>query len=281
MYLITSILCHEGLLPPGVDGVDLVLRNSCGQSFSFRLHGPEVEYTGEGDLHNPKYDEERVFVDIVEHYPNPELVTQTPGHCVISLDVYPSDTFYAAYHSSVPVIVATVAACLFAIKAALFGLYDLIVQTRNHKVTTVAVRSNAIVSSLFPEAVKERLLAEKDKENENLLSDEHMSAEEQDENGVYKSKPIADLYPEATVLCKSSRCIALQQILAIRSDSFLTALLSAFFSSVADVEGFTEWSSGREPCQVFTLLETLYAAFDKIADQRRIYKVETVGKSLV
>jgi hypothetical protein len=65
-------------------------------------------------------------------------------------------------------IFAIVCASVFAIKAALFGLYDLIVQTKNHKVTTVAVRSNSIVRSLFPEAVKERLLAEKQNENENL-----------------------------------------------------------------------------------------------------------------
>jgi hypothetical protein len=204
-----SISCHDrhdkGLLPPGVDGIDLVLRNTCDQSFSFRLHGSDVEFKGEGDLHDPKYDTERVAVDIVEHYNDKKLVEQTPGHCIVYLDVYPSDTFNEAYKSSVPVIVATVAALVFAIKSSLFGLYDLIVQTRNHKVTTVAVRSNAIVSSLFPEAVKERLLAEKDRENENLLSDDHMSAEERDENGVFKSKPIADLYPEATVLCKWPR----------------------------------------------------------------------------
>jgi hypothetical protein len=58
---------------------------------------------------------------------------------------------------------------------------------------------------------------------------------------------------------------------------FLTISFDFVSNTVADVEGFDEWSSGREPCQVFTLLETLYSAFDKIADQRRIYKVETVG----
>jgi len=33
----------------------------------------------------------------------------------------------------------------------------------------------------------------------------------------------------------------------------------------------------REPTQVFTLLETIYGAFDEIAKQRRVFKVETVG----
>mmetsp|Transcript_9531 Transcript_9531/g.19214 ORF Transcript_9531/g.19214 Transcript_9531/m.19214 type:complete len:227 (-) Transcript_9531:1630-2310(-) len=38
--------------------------------------------------------------------------------------------------------------------------------------------------------------------------------------------------------------------------------------------GFTAWSSTREPKQVFTLLETVFAEFDRIAKQRRVFKVE-------
>jgi class 3 adenylate cyclase len=34
-------------------------------------------------------------------------------------------------------------------------------------------------------------------------------------------------------------------------------------------------------CQVFTLLETLFHAFDEIAKKRRIFKVETVGDCYV
>ena len=49
----------------------------------------------------------------------------------------------------------------------------------------------------------------------------------------------------------------------------------------ADIAGFTAWSSVREPYQVFTLLETLYAAFDAIAKKRRIFKVETIGDCYV
>jgi len=45
----------------------------------------------------------------------------------------------------------------------------------------------------------------------------------------------------------------------------------------ADIENFTAWSSVREPFQIFTLLETVYAAFDRVADKRRVFKVETVG----
>ena len=62
------------------------------------------------------------------------------------------------------------------------------------------------------------------------------------------TRPIADLFPSATVL-------------------------------FADIAGFTSWSSVREPSQVFVLLETLYGAFDQIAKRRGIFKVETIGTS--
>ena len=47
-------------------------------------------------------------------------------------------------------------------------------------------------------------------------------------------KPIADLFPNCTVL-------------------------------FADIAGFTAWSSEREPEQVFTLLQEVFGAFDKLA----------------
>lgn len=37
----------------------------------------------------------------------------------------------------------------------------------------------------------------------------------------------------------------------------------------------------REPAQVFSLLETIYAAFDDIATRRRVFKVETIGDCYV
>lgn len=45
--------------------------------------------------------------------------------------------------------------------------------------------------------------------------------------------------------------------------------------------GFTAWSSIREPSQVFTLLESIYNAFDTIASRRKVFKVETVGDCYV
>jgi class 3 adenylate cyclase len=49
----------------------------------------------------------------------------------------------------------------------------------------------------------------------------------------------------------------------------------------ADIAGFTAWSSTREPSQVFSLLESIYSAFDKIAYHHGVFKVETVGDCYV
>jgi class 3 adenylate cyclase len=49
----------------------------------------------------------------------------------------------------------------------------------------------------------------------------------------------------------------------------------------ADISGFTAWSSMHTPAEVFKLLETLYAAFDKIARKRKVFKVETIGDCYV
>jgi len=67
---------------------------------------------------------------------------------------------------------------------------------------------------------------------------------------LFQSKPIADFFPDTTIM-------------------------------FADIVGFTAWSSTREPSQVFTLLETIYHEFDQIAKQRRVFKVETVGDCYV
>jgi class 3 adenylate cyclase len=38
----------------------------------------------------------------------------------------------------------------------------------------------------------------------------------------------------------------------------------------ADISGFTAWSSVREPALVFTLFETIYSCFDKVAKKRKV-----------
>ena len=207
---------------------------------------------GYGDLHDASYNEYRRTIDFSENYFNPELTSSTQGHCQVILDVYPSNAFVAPYENVIPAVFTTVIAALFIIMAVIFAVYNRFVQSRNNKVVNAAARSNAIVSSLFPSNVRDRLLAENvDVANSGFnRKGKKVSTSNVDEDGVYKSKPIADLFPETTVL-------------------------------FGDIVGFTAWSSVRDPTQVFTLLETVYHAFDELAHKRRIFKVETIGDCYV
>ncbi|CAB9523113.1 Receptor-type guanylate cyclase gcy [Seminavis robusta] len=109
-------------------------------------------------------------------------------------------------------------------------------QAQYMQVLATAERSTAIVTSLFPKNVAKQMM-------DYDVADREGCADT-------KSKPIADLFPSATII-------------------------------FADMVGFTEWSSMREPTDVFLLLETVYAAFDEIAARRKVFKVETIGDCYV
>ena len=138
----------------------------------------------------------------------------------------------------------------FVLVAVVFLIYDLLVQHRNEKIVVTAARSNAIVSSMFPDAIRDRLLHQNDAQSKQGHLKSYLMNGEGDGTGSMSSKPLADLFLETTVL-------------------------------FADISGFTAWSSVRDPTQVFSLLESVYKAFDAIANRRRVFKVETVGDCYV
>ena len=187
------------------------------------------------------------------------------GHCIEVSAIYSYLRFLFfhrnSYNSNNAQVLTGVVVALFVFVALAFFVYDRYVQQRNDKIVKAAARSNAIVASLFPSNVRDRLFANEDDKKEKkkgwlspksnlkeFLEDEN--ADEEDPNNIYGGKPIADLFPETTIL-------------------------------FADLVGFTAWSSTREPAQVFTLLETVYRAFDVLAKKRRVFKVETVGDCYV
>jgi hypothetical protein len=117
-----------------------------------------------------------------------------------------------------------------------------------------AVRATEIVSSLFPEAVQQQLMEQVAQDDEYSGALKGPFGGEKHNNDMPESnftiKPIADFFPSTTIM-------------------------------FGDIVGFTAWSSTRESYQVFILLETIYHAFDKIANQRRVLKVETIGDCYV
>lgn len=247
------------VIPGSEEGdVHVVLKNTCNQTFTWSIGGKSAIFLGDGDLHQEQYSDFGISADITPFYN--VTAAQEAGVCLYSFDAYPTSSLREHYRTSKPQTYTGVVAAIFILMALTFLMYDRFIQKRNEKVINAAARSNAIVSTLFPSNVRDRLFAEaKEQEAQgnrwlapksglkNFLTEGEAKT---DDDMMFKSKPIADLFPETSIM-------------------------------FADLVGFTAWSSVREPSQVFTLLETVYHAFDMIAKQRRIFKVETVGDCYV
>jgi Adenylate and Guanylate cyclase catalytic domain len=137
---------------------------------------------------------------------------------------------------------------VFICSLVLYYFYNMLVEKRQQIVLNKAVHSTAIVSSLFPKQVRDRLLQE-DKESKGIQNSgmkSFITADGDQRNMTAGGSQIADLFPNCTVL-------------------------------FADIAGFTAWASTRGPDHVFILLQSVFHEFDQVAKRRKVFKVETIG----
>jgi len=250
----------SNLLPDGVDGITCVIENNCDDVFTYEIAGGKANYIGRGRHHERQFESNHVPTYFGEFHAK-------GYHCHYGLKIYPTGKFQKRYLSRQPLHLTLAIATVFVITFFMFAIFAGLVDKRQNKVMTTAVRANAIVSSLFPSSVRDRIMRDTadnrkpevteskrggffaeapKKQLKTFLNEENIEGDE----FVFNTKPIADLFPEATVL-------------------------------FADISGFTAWSSVRNPSQVFQLLETIYHSFDMVAKRRRVFKVETVGDCYV
>eukprot|EP00934_Nitzschia_sp_Nitz4_P002708 Nitzschia sp. Nitz4//scaffold42_size132992//119267//129070//NITZ4_003422-RA/size132992-processed-gene-0.49-mRNA-1//-1//CDS//3329551787//2698//frame0 len=257
----------EDVLSDNDKGICVILENTCGQAYSFHIHGSHARYMGQGDLHETKYSHmgvETEFGSFSSYEYSEDILDDIPdGQCLYRISVYPSDEFAGQFLTSAPRRFALILACTFALTCLVFLLYDKFVEVRQRAVMKSAIMSGTVVNSLFPEEVRNRLYNKQDSSGGGGTDSNKVRAavgflNPGNNNQAINKFPdletdrmaIADLYPDCTVC-------------------FL------------DVVGFTQWSSGREPSHVFKLLETLYKSFDKSAKRLGVFKVETVGDCYV
>ena len=248
------------ILPSNANGITVVLENACDGFYTYELQGQNANAVGFGDHHDPSFNNlERVAtfdIDTLKDGTTSGIKFNQKEGCAYSLHVYPSSTFYDEYVNRQPIVITFAIAMVFVFTILMFLVYDRLVERRQRLVLAKATQSTAIISSLFPKNVRDRLMnVDGDggggggslmlHPNHRLKTFLRGSVHEGDAN-----QPIADLFPHCTV----------------------------FF---ADIAGFTAWSSTREPAQVFVLLQTVYQAFDALAKRRKVFKVETIGDSYV
>jgi Adenylate and Guanylate cyclase catalytic domain len=255
------------VLPKDSNGIRVVVENTCTRSFTYQINGPKLKYLGTGDRHDKGYDVHvirRRLDDLGEFATHDSVYSGARMHhnyCPFTFNVYPSNEMKEAFTTNNPIIFASIAVVIFLFTSLVFFLYDRKVERRQETVMSSAKRTTKIVSSLFPSTVRDKLYPLPERPVRRSSLDAFMPGKlQQSPRDITSStdfstssiacSPIADLYPDTTVL-------------------------------FADIAGFTAWSSARQPTQVFHLLETVYSAFDSIARHRGVFKVETIGDSYV
>jgi hypothetical protein len=251
----------ENILPPNTPPLVVVLSNSCGQAVTLQVRGTEVILiSSEADLHDPKFDSWEVNSlfswGISSHSGDidaePESLRRI--HCLYSHSIYPTQEFEDVYLTKNPMSLAAGATVLCLFTLALVLAYGNARTKQQKRIEASAEHDNAIITSLYPAQVRERMLKVNDGGGSgNRLGSTKVGFDIDEDGEVEKlllTKPIADLFPIATVL-------------------------------FADICGFNSWSSERQPEHVFVLLETLFGAFDRIAKKELIFKVETIGDCYV
>ncbi|CAB9531601.1 Receptor-type guanylate cyclase gcy (Partial), partial [Seminavis robusta] len=246
----------ESILPEGTKNITVILENQCNQTFTYNVGGETGEFQGLEDLHDPKYDYLELGSNINDVIGiDRDQFTVTRGNCDYSIRVYPSNEFEESYYTNRPTTYALALAFVFIFTCSVFLLYDRMVELRQRKVMKSALQSGKLVSSLFPEEVRNRLFEEEE------------AKKNADQRGWKKQPSDDDLADLPSVAAKQSHAIA-----------SLYPETTIFF---ADLAGFTKWSSSRTPIEVFDLLETVYGEFDKLAKRYKVFKVETIGDCYV
>jgi class 3 adenylate cyclase len=267
-------LMLQNVLPATGDDFVVVIKNTIGQAESYKINGPEVLYLGTGDRHDPAFDEmetAETVADLIDAKTGPETRSYTAvdlqsDYVSYSLHVYPTASMETNYLTKQPAQLAAGVASIFMFTMFIFVLFNCLVERRQRLVMDRAAKSTAVVKSLFPVNIQERLyenveepkssqkstkLNSKERFQSNSVGAALMSSSASNVTGsAVSGSPIADLFPSCTV----------------------------FF---ADLVGFTQWSSDRNPSDVFGLLETVFSAFDAIASKRGVFKVETIGDCYV
>jgi CHASE domain len=230
----SNILRHE------THEIVVVVHNSCGDNFTYQINGPRAIFLGSKDMH------ERKFSHLGESSPFASFMQRnfSDAHedCVYDLRIYPSSKMEDEYMTKRPIWFALVVVLIFGCTALVFLLFDFVVALRQSKVMAKAKRTHAIVSSLFPSNVRDRMLNDVDEQVKREMAEvksiksfvsttsrlnDYLGKGHRDGNEDFvNTKPIADLYPSATVMvCTRSFSMMLMALVVLTKSFYIAPLV--------------------------------------------------------
>ena len=248
-----SFLMNE-ILPENIHGIVCIMENSFGQTHTYEIRGQNTVYLGDEDLHDSTYNYLGRSIDLVTYLrqtAGPESRSFTAAgvngdFSNYTLRVYPTNEFRDIFVTDEAAWESAGVAMVFVVAIFIFLVYDCCVQRRQTIVLERAVRSTAVVSSLYPENIREHIINDDTNNLGKIAKRGNTFLRSELQASAQVAEPLATKYLDCTV----------------------------YF---ADIAGFTKWSSTRQPEEVFELLETLFKEFDDLAAKRGVFKVETIG----
>lgn len=225
------LLLQESLGEGAYGDYHVVMSNPCDFSpFTFQVNGPNAKYLGQGDKHERHFDYLKIESKIydVESFNDFEVsYLGTPfnkEYCPYTLSIYPTKTLESNFTSKSPTLFAILAAFVVAASSGVFLVYDILVQRRQNATEKSAAQSNAIVVSMFPSTVRDRILhgdtnimaleaptkrnlrsflrGESNVVESELVTEGTRNSTAPNALMLYKSNPIADLFLETTTMVR-------------------------------------------------------------------------------
>lgn len=212
------------------------------------------------------------------------------------ITVYPTKSFETAYTSPEPLAYTIILAAIVFCAILTFFWYSHTVHNRQQKLAETANRTALVVKSLFPSNVRDRIMQEAEESDQKIKAKQKQAKYKEGDgstSGVDRERAgggsilgnisvgsIGSRYARRLSITGSSRRGSASRASAkgsadqsqrnnsMASDNpYGSKPIADHFSETtvlfADLVGFTAWSSVREPVAVFSLLETIYHAFDK------------------
>jgi class 3 adenylate cyclase len=311
----------KDLLPEDHQGFVVVFENPCNPSFTYQVDGPVTTYLGRGDLHDTRYDKYDGIHSEIKDLGSFSLsgsrhsfVPVNEEYCQFHISIYPSETMEASFTSQDPVIYMCVAILIFVFTSLLFVGFDFMVRRRHKVVLSTAETSNAVVSSLYPEEVRDRIkqthIDKKQKSKLKKIEKARRASTSRDRlTALRKQMKSGEDWDSAASLSDSGMFLFDDDNEVTKLDgSPIAEVYSETTVMMADIVGFPAWSSARgkfcyhssvnseyvlesiiltasasisEPIKVFSLLEAIYSAFDTLSSSYDVFKIESVGDMYV
>lgn len=143
----------KNLIPEGIPPTTIVVSNPCLSDFTYQVYGPhDVTFIGYHDQHDEELD------DIQDSFTFDTFANVE--ECTNTIHIYPTREFHSTYVTNRPLIYTSVSVAMFLLTFIAFFVYDMILERKQRKIINAAQRSNALVSSLFPENVRSRILGQ-------------------------------------------------------------------------------------------------------------------------